>query len=205
MAELNLLQGKFTGKLGEVTGTTWKGKAIIRASPFSKAPPTASQTACLRSFEALNRISSAIYKIGWSYLGLSDKNIHRHNAVASWLKPAVRNHTFEPSNISEIIKKSDNVRLLAFTYNKSTDETFIKLELSSGFVPVSGSKLFIIVFDDLGNVHYSFLSDVENFTTRLFFEFFEHPTLSLIAFISEPKIKGFNIYNFIYRRGQDIL
>ena len=202
MAEMNLLQGSLKGKLGNITGQVWKGKPVVKAAIFSKAPPTNAQTRCVRAFECLNRIASTIAAMGWPFLGLSDKKFHKHNAVASWLKPAVRNHIFEPANLVDVIPFSDNVRLSGFTLNKSSGETFLNFTLSNNFVPVPGSKLFALVFDDLGHVLFSHIDDVKNFSSRLFLHSSDELVLSVMAFISEPSRRGYNKYNFIFKRGQ---
>lgn len=43
MAELNLLQGKYDGKLGQTVGAKWKNKATVRSYTKAKDPKTAEQ------------------------------------------------------------------------------------------------------------------------------------------------------------------
>lgn len=43
MAELNLLQGKYDGKLGQTVGAKWKNKATVRSYTKARDPKTAEQ------------------------------------------------------------------------------------------------------------------------------------------------------------------
>lgn len=201
MAEINLLKASFTGKLGETYGAQWKNIPVIRAIPFSKAPPTENQTKNVRAFEKLNRIASAIAQVGFANLGLSAKNLHNHNAVARWLKPAIKNHAFEPSLIEEVIPKGQDLFLYSFTFNFTTGILSIRLDLSESYIQDLNSYLFIVVFDDLAKVHFSRCIKLNNYQDQIILDSFGYPVYSLIAFTTHKTKNGYNSNNFIYRRG----
>jgi hypothetical protein len=201
MAELNLLQGRFTGRLGELSGTTWKGKPVVKAAPFSKAPPTPSQTANVRAFECLNRLSSAIAKAAWVYLGLSAKGLHRHNAVARWLKPAVKNHVFEPQNIKELMYPARDLLLEAYVFNYASGHVLVSLKLGPSYVPRNGVKVLALIFSDAGRVFYCQLHDIGNITIKITLPTTGQEVYSFMAFASTPTAKGYKPYNFIFKRG----
>jgi hypothetical protein len=201
LARLNILQGTLRGKLGKITGCVWKGKPVIRAAIYSKTPSNMLQTASVRAFEKLNRVASAIARVGFAHTGLSAKNMHKHNAVASWLKPSIRNHIFEPQNLSAIIPLSDNVKLSRFIFNYSTNECIVSFQLSPDYVPLPNSYLHFVVFDDLANTYYSQCDIVRNFTTNFFIDTFGLQVYSVLAFVSEPYKNKRVCKNLIYKKG----
>ena len=203
MAEINLLKAAFTGKLGETYGAKWKGKPVIRAVPFSKAPPTADQTACVRAFEALNRFSSALSRLGFNYLGLSSKNLHKHNAVAKFLKPMIKNHKFEPCNITEIIHPGHSFFINSFALNQALNTASVDIELSPGFVPANDQRVFLIVFNNLGTVFLSRLFIPQNFNVTFRISFSNEQVFFCLAFLSSPSKKGYNLDNLVMQEGFD--
>lgn len=201
LAELNMLKGTLIGSLGKITGSVWKGKPTIRAKIFSKAPPQELQTASVRAFEKLNRISSAIAHAGFARIGLSAKGLHRHNAVARWLKPAIKNHLFEPANLQDVIPLGDNVRLSRFVNLWWSGQTFLEFRLVSGFVPPSGSYLHVVVFNDDGHTFFSHCDILQNFTTEFFIDTFGQGVYSVLAFVTQPDRHKRVANNLIYKRG----
>jgi len=204
MAELNIIKGTIKGRLGEITGQVWKGKPVIKAAIFSKAPPTNAQTQSVRAFEALNRIASTISRLGFQYLGITAKNIHNHNAVAKWLKPAVRGNAFTPSNIQEIIPQSDKVFISRFIQDLTNGFISLSLSMNKIFVPPYNTHLFTIVFDDTGRVHWSDIRLCDNFSADFRIDTSLSLTYSILSFLSIPKEKTYITDNFIYHRGADI-
>lgn len=201
MATVNILQGSITGSVGKITGSVWKGKPTIRAKVFSKAPPQELQTASVRAFEKLNRISSAIAQTGFARLGLSAKNIHKHNSVARWLSPIIRNHAFEPQNIIDVIPQADNFRITSFVYNPANGKTNIEVRLVNGFVPLPSSYLFVIVFDDNGNTYFAHCDILKNLSAEFFIDNFGKQVYSVLAFHTEPLRNKVISKNLIYKRG----
>jgi len=201
MAFFDLLKGSFTQKLGETYGSTWKGKAIIKAVPFSKAPPTKKQTDNVRAFECLNRLSSTIARIGFLNTGLDASQIHKHNAVAKFLKPVIKNHIFEPSNIKEVIPEGKNIYITALSFNKTTKNLIIGFDLSEKFVTVSGQQVFFIVFDNKGRTYYSRLLNPARFSTSITLDHSADLVYYAIVFLSTPTKKGFILDNFNMMEG----
>lgn len=199
MATLNLLKASFKGRLGSLTGTTWKGKPVVKSAIFSKSPPTAAQTANVRAFEALNRVSSAISKMGFQYLPLSSKKVLRHNAVVSWLKPAIKNHIWEPQNISSVIVPSGDLQLVAFVYNRSSGQALVRLSLGASYVPADGVRVFMLILSDAGRVSFSKLCDLDDLSLSVSLPMGAAVVYSLLVFKSSLTADGFVIDNFIYK------
>jgi len=150
MAYLNFLAGNFIGSLGSFYGSRSKAGVVIKAIPFSKAPPTDLQTKNVRAFEALNRLAAAIAKDFWPYMGLKEGNMLRHNRVASFLKPAISDHSFTPSNISYVIPQDGTLSIQSFSLSVADQMGALRLTLTAPYPGDSGGAFFYIVFDSLG-------------------------------------------------------
>lgn len=199
---MDLLKASYTGSLGNTTGAKWKNKAVIKAKIWSKAPPTASQTASVRAFECLNRIASAIARAGFKHLPLSAKKMLPHNAVAQWLKPAIKNKLWEPQNISEVIPYSNLIEFEFLIIDKATNKGLVRLKYKSQPQELLGSLLFIAVFRS--NAHIADCRIIPMFTEEYTFQLPE-PIIgiySAIGFLSTPIDKTNKISNFIYKENQ---
>jgi hypothetical protein len=201
MAEMNLLKGSFTGRLGRVCGTTWKGKAVVKASIFSKAPPSNAQTRSVRAFEALNRLSAAIARQGFTYMGLSQKTLLPHNAVAKFLKPLVKNHVFDIANTVEVIKKDGSQVILGFVYNKTTEIATLKIGLGDEYIPLTGTKTFINVFNQYGISFFGELIDTQDYEKSFFMPYSPENEYNAMIFIAEPAYKGVFLHGLDFKKG----
>lgn len=199
MATMNLLQGKFTGKVGELTGQTWKGKAIIKSAPFSKAPPTNLQTKNVRAFEALNRLASALAGLDFESLGLDKKGMLKHNAVAKFLKPAIKNHIFEPPNISDVIIQDNSAKIQRMVYSPTEGLARIYVSLDQVYTPSQDSKLFFLFFNQFGQVFYA--RSTYPLNTTFLVPLTRDPSYSYqcIAFLSDNISNKTYLHGFSYK------
>lgn len=154
MGKLNLLTGSFTGSLGVHYGAKTLSGVSIKARPFSKTPPTKKQTDCVRSFEALNRISSSISKKFWQFLLLSDKTVLKHNAVATWLKVSIENHQFNPSAIGSIIPEDGTASIISMDFNQLIGRGNVIFSLTPPPSIHSADRVLCIVFDENGKTYF---------------------------------------------------
>jgi hypothetical protein len=201
MAEMNLLKSNFSGTLGRLCGTTWKGKSVVKAKPFSKAPPSKAQTQSVRAFEALNRISAVIAKQGFSYMGLSQKTMLPHNAVAKFLKPIIENHQFDISKASKVIPQDGDQLILGFTFNRSTETGTLNIGLGSSFVPLTGTKTFILVFNQFGQHLFSDFIDTSDYSKSFFMPYSPEYQYNAMIFMSEPAYKGVLLHGLDFKKG----
>ena len=193
MAQLNLVKGEFKGTLGKFVGTKYKGKAIIKSAPFGVAPPTLKQTANVRAFEKLNRLSAAMAKNFWPALGLSDKKMLKHNAAAHWLKPLIASHQFEPLNFLNVVKES---KLFTMTTSMEPDsDNDLLLTFTSAYWDdfSADARIHAVTVDDNGScggtittaaaAGYKYIQAPPN----------PHGRISIIAFISDKKNKVYKL------------
>lgn len=148
---MNLLTSSFDGKVGELYGTKQYGNHYLKAIPFSHAPHSEKQKNSFSAFGCLNRFSSGIAKAFFSYLGLSNKTMLKHNAVAQLFKPCVENHVFNISNLSQVIKSDSSVSLESFTtdYENNVIRALFTTSWENNAKNKNGWVCFVI--DALGN------------------------------------------------------
>lgn len=152
---MNLLRADIQGSVGELTGARYKGKSVIKGKIWSKAPANETQTKSVRAFEALNRISSAIARQYWQWLGLSAGKMLKHNAVAQWLKPVVKEHDFELANIADVIPNGDRLELENFKIDAQTGEVTAKIVSTLDEMDTGKQSYWFCICDGKGTVLYS--------------------------------------------------
>lgn len=103
MGEMNFLQGGYQGKLGTTYGVRQYKKAVVKVVPFSHTPHNQTQKDSFSAFAKLQRFAAPIAKTLWATLELKNKNIHKLNAVVSWLKPAIKDHDFKLQTALDLI------------------------------------------------------------------------------------------------------
>lgn len=168
MAEVNLLTSSYTGKLGRTTGVKWKGKQIVKGKIWSKTPQSAAAKGSVRAFEALNRVSSAIAKKWFYWLGIKADKMLKHNAVARLLKDCVSNHVFTPSGFFPVFSKDGSNALISYTWNGETGFLSIEAETyKSGTVGRDFSWL-VLVFDQTGKVYYIETPETKRIDTSIY-------------------------------------
>ena len=155
MGKMDLLNANISGTVGAMTGQVYKGKSVLHARIWSRTPLNRTQKNSVRAFEALNRLSCAISKHWFYWLGIRADNMLKHNAVAHFLQPVVADHTFNTAVLPELFPDSSSVALGEVQYNPETG----KLDFSAsyiGAVPLGNSASWLVlVFDQAGHVFYS--------------------------------------------------
>lgn len=153
MAFQQFIKGSFNGRVGSVVGQKWKNKTQLHARVFSKSPPTEKQTKNVRAFECLNRLSSAMAKTWFPWLGLSAKEMYPHNAVSRWLKPLIASHQFEPEVIRQLIEEDGQAVLEEFQFNRATGQFNCIASTTINPAPGSNESWLVTVLDSTGKVY----------------------------------------------------
>jgi hypothetical protein len=191
MAALNLLKADFTGTVGSVYGAKWKGKSLIKSRPFGKSPPTVKQNNAVRAFECVNRVGVIFAKIWWPYLGLTDKTMLKHNAVARILRPMLEGGIFRPLAFVDAIPSDEKIRLQPPTQEASGAEVYATLTVDPDFSVPSGAQIHALVIDSAG---YSGVPATVPFTTSpiaLAPKYPQERALFVLLFVSVPEGKGY--------------
>lgn len=189
MGKVNLLKADYTGKVGSTYGVRQYRQSIVKATPFSHAPHNTAQTRAVRAFEKLNRVSSFIAKKFWSELNLSSKTMYKHNAVARWLKPVVKNNSFALANIVEVIPSNDTLRIDSCDFDFDNKE--VTLHFTNEFLsPLTETEsIFCALVTDSGVVKGGGAYSPASQTLSFQWDFTDFLSLSVILFKSSHQGK----------------
>ncbi len=120
MGKINILKAGYSGKTGQTYGVEKKDRFIVKAVPFSHTPHNHSQNQAKNKFIGLNRIASAIVKKFWNYLGLSEKNMYRNNALTKAWKIALEGNEFLLENLKRVISDKGTLEIIENNFNYET-------------------------------------------------------------------------------------
>lgn len=167
MGKMDLLNANISGTVGAMTGQVYKGKSVLHARIWSRTPLNRTQKNSVRAFEALNRLSCAISKHWFYWLGIRADNMLKHNAVAHFLQPVVADHTFNIAVLPELFPDASLTALGSVDYNSETGQISFSASYV-GAVPLGiNASWLVLVFDNAGHVFYS-ESPSESSITRSF-------------------------------------
>lgn len=196
---MNTINGSYIGKVGKTYGVRQYRKNIEKVVPFSHAPHNVTQTNSVRAFEKLNRFASFVARVFWQFLNLLDKKTLRHNAVASWLKPAIKNHDFELENLAEIIPPNPTLYFVDIQADFDHNTVVVQLHNSKFSQYTSDEKIFIALVTEKGIVKAGgvYPEDTEEIT--LSWDATNFSNFSIVMFKSSIQFKkkivnGFCIY-----------
>lgn len=200
MGNINLLRADYVGKVGQTYGVRQYRESIVKAIPFSHAPHNATQRKSVRSFEKLNRFSAYVARTFWRYLNLSDKKMYKHNAVAKWLSPAVRNHKFELENIVDVIPSNNSLSFGEINIDLSSCTATVEFINSPLSAVTEKEHIFIALVTDNGTVKaggvFSNVSQIAHFA----WDYSDFVSLTIVMFKSSIQqgkkiINGFCCYS----------
>lgn len=155
MAFQKLLNGAWTGSVGDLTGSRQKQRNIVKSKINSKAPMTVIQRKNVRSFEKLNRFASGLCSAFKQELGLISNKMYPHNVLTQRLKSMIAKKVFDPWAYQRFYGSSKGVRIEALNYNSTTQIIKIKLKYSNIAEYPSDVKMNIVFFDNTGLVDYA--------------------------------------------------
>lgn len=199
MGKMNTLNAEYIGKVGQTYGVRQYGKSIEKAIPFSHTPHNVTQTRSVRAFEKLNRFSSYVAKTFWRYLNLSDKKMYRHNAVAQWLKPVVKDHSFRLDNLVEVIPFNESLHFGSFNIDLSEKTATIEYINRPLNQYTTREDIFIALVTDNGTVKAGGAFSSVSQTVTFSWDYNDFMSLSVVMFKSSEVFKkkiitGLNLY-----------
>lgn len=191
MAVLNLINSCYSGSLGSTTGTKWKGKQVVKAKIWSKTPNNETQTNSVRSFEALNRVSSAIAKKWFYWLGIKAKDMHKHNAVAHMLKACVETHRFAPIAILDVFKPNGTTAVNLFTVDYDTGQIDCEFTTTYEVATDKNKSWLCLIFTNKGYVLYAEVPHVSSKTVSFIAPIAQDDIVYAMALSSAKLKKGY--------------
>lgn len=200
MGKMNLLKATFEGKVGENYGARQRKNTYLKAIPFSHAPSSPTQTACVRAFERLNRFSAKSVNVFYPFINNPKKTLLKHNAVASFLKPLISRKAFEPSNFSQVIGDGDEASITQFDVNTETGVITISANETASPAITPTRKWGVVVFDSLGTVYLARLPAQTFIQQRIVATLPNDRVFYAIAFTAEKRLNKWVLGNLQYEQ-----
>lgn len=190
MAVMNLLKANFEGTVGAVTGSKTKRGNVVKSRIWSKTPANVKQSTSVRSFEALNRLSSALGKHFWQYLGLKKGDMLKHNKIAQFLKPLIADKTFDLKKLETIFSKDKSVTILNATYDAT--KSVLEVEVKSNIQPTTSGNFqwCIILIKNNGKVELIQNPKTDYFKTSLVLENVAIEGINILTLATSDKQRG---------------
>lgn len=167
MGTMNLLQASVQGKLGSLYGARDKKAKVIKAIPFSHTPHNATQTRCVRAFEVLCRFSAGVSAAFFPFMGLSDRKMLRHNAVAQFFKPMVLEKAFNLSAGQKVIPDDGSCSIVSLDVDKVLRTLSVTAETTGIVDKKNGKAWFVGVFASNGRCLFSTSPDTQSYFNKV--------------------------------------
>lgn len=159
MGKMNLLKGKWDGKVGQTVGAKWKNKATIRTYSIPSNPNTQAQQDVRGAFKAMSQYV-ALFADGIKYKSaLNVAGMSVRNAIIKLNKEMIAMNTFEkanllvskgglqkPTSVVASLEAETNVAKVTFTAPTATNFTakaevvVIAIDEAEGLVDVFTGK-----------------------------------------------------------------
>lgn len=201
MGTLNFTKGQIRGTLGNQYGTARKSANVMSIKPVGPYHPAQVNTQCVRAFEALNRVSSAVASLCFPWLGLPAKNRMKHNVIASWLKPLVKDHVFNLANFEEIAPPDNSIFIDTWERNVKTGAFTLQMHTSAPVSRADGSLWFVFVLDATGRAIYRAAPSSQSLSTVIQTNPFQTGGFSLFAFRVEKRRTRYFYRGFVMLGG----
>lgn len=127
---MNLLQGNFEGKVGEIYGAKQRGKTFAKAVPFSHAPHNKKQKNAFSAFQKLVRFSSGLVKYAWDMFGFQAKNMTKTNKMCQVLRPMVEGNVFNLEKFVDSLYKDGKFTLSNLDVPKAQTSLTVDFNIS---------------------------------------------------------------------------
>lgn len=200
MGKMNLLKAVFEGKVGENYGARQRKNTYLKAIPFSHAPSSPTQTACVRAFERLNRFSAKSVNVFYPFINNPKKILLKHNAVASFLKPLISGKVFEPSNFSQVIGNGDGASIIQFDVNTETGIITFSANETAFPAITATQKWGVVVFDSLGTVYLARVPSQTFIQQRIVATLPNDRVFYAIAFTAEKRLNKWVLGNLQFEQ-----
>lgn len=159
MGKMNLLKGKWDGKVGQTVGAKWKNKATIRTYSIPSNPNTQAQQDVRGAFKSMSQYV-ALFADGIKYKSaLNVAGMSVRNAIIKLNKEMIAMNTFDkanllvskgglqkPTNVAASLETSTNVVKVTFNaptatnFTEKAEAVVIAIDEAEGLVDIFTSK-----------------------------------------------------------------
>lgn len=197
----NIIKGGFTGKLGELYGVQFRGKQVIRAVPFSKAPQNQTQKSNQLAFQCLVRLAAGVSRCNFKNLGLDASKFTKTNSLTQEWRDIIKNKLFEPENLISKYISTNQLIITAFSYNKATQNLILSYDFLQGDIANVNCVVYCIVFDSLGHCVFTACTSPDENYYNLLLALDDSSQYYFMTFISSLVDSCYILSNFQIVRG----
>lgn len=161
MAEINFINGSYTGKLAQTYGSKWKNKTVLKSTPFSHTPHNQVQRNSWSAFQILNRFSSFFAKQFSGYSSLNFKNKNKINVFTAFFKGLLNNHAFDITNLSKILESQNPLLLESVVFYEELSVVKVVLDNAALDKNAAIQQILVCVMNTSGKIIGSSLVDIK--------------------------------------------
>lgn len=197
MGTMNLLTASFVGKVGEVYGEKQHGKYFAKAVPFSHAPHNSAQKNAYSAFTRMNRFAAGVTKYFFPFLGVSARNMLKHNAVASAFKKSIAGGAWDLDSMSVVITPDGTCSLDSFVVDPDTQTLSLSASTSLAVDKNSGSAWVMGITNESGKILGALVPDSPADSLRVQTPFLETSSFFAFAFRADRVLSGVHLHGWV--------
>jgi hypothetical protein len=147
VSRINFIKGELKGRLGEIVGSSWKGKAYTKTYTQPKNPNTPAQQEIRHLFQTLAHIGTGIRVPLEEYTRPLPKKMTAYNHLIQLNKPMFgkQGHKWDPL---ELVIMSGDLKSLPITTAVFDVTAFTATVTWDGTTGADDDKAFVVIYND---------------------------------------------------------
>lgn len=154
MGIVNLIKGKWDGKVGQLVGSKWKDKATLRSYAIPSNPNTQNQQTTRKGFGDVSKFVALFSDQIKALSALNTRSMTVRNAILSLNKDMVAAGTLDPANLKISRGGLPAVNSFAATASVGENKVTANWAMVSGSTITTKAIVVVVVVDKTANAAY---------------------------------------------------
>lgn len=154
MGIVNLIKGKWDGKVGQLVGSKWKDKATLRSYAVPSNPNTQGQQTTRKGFGDVSKFVALFSDQIKALSPLNTRSMTVRNAILALNKDMVAAGTLEPANLKISRGGLPAVNSFAATASVGDNKVTATWAMVSGSTITNKALVVVVVVDKTANAAY---------------------------------------------------
>lgn len=154
MGIVNLIKGKWDGKVGQLVGSKWKDKATLRSYAIPSNPNTQGQQTTRKGFGDVSKFVALFADQIKALSALNTRSMTVRNAILSLNKDMVSAGTLNPANLKISRGGLPAVNTFAATASVGDNKVTATWAMVSGSTITDKAVVVVVVVDKTANAAY---------------------------------------------------
>ena len=154
MGIVNLIKGKWDGKVGQLVGSKWKDKATLRSYAVPSNPNTQGQQTTRKGFGDVSKFVALFSDQIKALSPLNTRSMTVRNAILALNKDMVAAGTLNPANLKISRGGLPAVNTFAATASVADDKVTASWAMVSGSTITNKALVVVVVVDKTANAAY---------------------------------------------------